>query len=128
MDRVELRGPEATHSAHLATYSRIDIALDTFPYNGTTTTCEALSMNVPVVSLHGEHHASRVGLSLLSAVGLGHLATDDEHRFVEIALELAAKPIIAWSHVRRSPLNDPSAFARKIERLYRDAWRRWCHQ
>src|SRR5437867_12600434 len=89
MDRVELLGPARSQAQHLATYSRIDVALDTFPYNGTTTTCEALAMGVPVVSLYGSHHAWRVGLSILSAAGLGAWATDEDRRFVEIARGLA---------------------------------------
>src|SRR5439155_17749019 len=85
MDRVELLGPGRTQEEHLRTYARIDVALDTFPYNGTTTTCEALAMGVPVVSFHGRHHGSRVGLSILSAAGLSDWTTDDPKRFVEAA-------------------------------------------
>ncbi|MEI8197285.1 MAG: tetratricopeptide repeat protein, partial [Phycisphaerae bacterium] len=64
-ERLELRGFEPGHGGHLALYSRMDVALDTFPYHGTNTTCEALWMGVPVVSLAGESHVSRGGVSLL---------------------------------------------------------------
>src|SRR6185436_1557077 len=70
---------------HLAAYRRVDIALDTHPYNGTTTTCEALYMGVPVVALAGRHHASRVGASLLHAVGLPGLVADSPDEYVRIA-------------------------------------------
>ncbi len=67
--RLELRGFAPGRGAHLALYNRVDIALDPFPYHGTTTTCEALWMGVPVITLAGETHVSRVGVSLLSNMG-----------------------------------------------------------
>ncbi|MBM4361661.1 MAG: hypothetical protein FJ104_03190, partial [Deltaproteobacteria bacterium] len=70
---------------HLAVYSEIDVALDTFPYHGTTTTCEALSMGVPVVSRVGSAHRSRVGMSVLVAAGTADLATDDAGAFAHAA-------------------------------------------
>jgi predicted O-linked N-acetylglucosamine transferase (SPINDLY family) len=72
-----------THAEHLASYDRAWVALDTFPYHGTTTTCEAMLMGVPTLSLIGELHASRVGLTLLAAVGLADLAAPSEDEFVE---------------------------------------------
>ncbi len=82
--------PEATD--HLAAYARVDVALDTFPYHGTTTTCEALWMGVPVVSLAGTARTrERVGVSLLSNVGLGdYLAKSDLDEYVAIAARLAS--------------------------------------
>ena len=71
--RIELLGRQPNIAAHLELYGRMDIALDTFPYHGTTTTCEALWMGVPVVTLAGEVHFSRVGVSLLNNVGLPEL-------------------------------------------------------
>src|SRR5262249_36327187 len=71
-------------------YSQIDVALDTYPYHGTTTTCEAMLMGVPTVTRVGPAHASRVGLSLLSAVGLADLAADTDSGYVIAATELAA--------------------------------------
>jgi protein O-GlcNAc transferase len=126
MERVELLGPELTQTGHLAQYARIDVALDTFPYNGTTTTCEALSMGVPVVSLHGEHHASRVSLSILTAAGFPQWATDDSEKFVAIAKELAGqsrslRPQMR-DRLRASPLCDGQSLARRFESALRRAW------
>jgi predicted O-linked N-acetylglucosamine transferase (SPINDLY family) len=70
-------------------YAQIDIALDTYPYHGTTTTCEALWMGVPVVTLIGKTHASRVGLSLLAAIGCPELAAEAASEYIHIAVELA---------------------------------------
>ncbi len=91
-DRVELLGHTPTPSEHLALYSRVDVALDTFPYNGTTTTCEALWMGVPVVTLAGGRHAARVGLSLLTAAGHPEWVAEDDEQYVVIAAGLAANP------------------------------------
>ena len=86
VDRFELVGTAPTQLDHLAAYQRIDLALDTFPYNGTTTTCEALLMGVPVLTLTGCVHAARVGASLLDAAGMGALVTASEDEFVEVAV------------------------------------------
>lgn len=88
--RVEVLAPTRTTREHLGAYSRIDIALDTLPYNGTTTTCEALWMGVPVVTRAGDRHASRVGASLLNGVGQGALVATSDDDFVRIATTLAA--------------------------------------
>ncbi len=88
-NRLEHLGATASPAEHLAMYSRIDIALDTIPYNGTTTTCEALWMGVPVVALAGQSHAGRVGASLLNASGLPELIARDTASFVRIAAGLA---------------------------------------
>ncbi len=131
--RVRLIGRTSTLEEHLDLYNSIDVALDTFPYNGTTTTCEALWMGVPVVTQCGRPHASRVGLSLLTQVGLGDLVTENMHDYVERAVSLAA------DHERRrrlrgelrdrmrsSPLMDAAGFTRKLETAFRDMWRRAC--
>lgn len=89
-DRIEIRGYSESVIDHMAMYADVDIALDTWPYNGTTTSCEALWMGVPVVSLSGSVHASRVGATILRAVGLGSLAVDTPAAFVRIAGTLAA--------------------------------------
>ena len=130
MDRVELLGPALTQEQHLATYARIDVALDTFPYNGTTTTCEALAMGVPVVSLYGSHHASRVGLSLLGAAGFPQWAAQDPKTFVQAACS-NANDSASYRHtlrerLRASTLCDGRGIARKIESAYRTAWTAWC--
>jgi predicted O-linked N-acetylglucosamine transferase (SPINDLY family) len=132
-DRVELVAglPDAT--AHQAVYHRVDIALDPFPNNGTTTTCEGLWMGVPVVTLRGDRHAGRVGASLLSQIGLTDLIANSVEEYVEIALALAGNPE-RLDDMRRSlrPLMEASllcdggAFARKIEAAFRKMWQQWC--
>jgi len=87
--RVELIGQVPDTASHLAVYGRVDVALDTYPYHGTTTTCDALYMGVPVVTLAGPAHVSRVGASLLTRVGLADLVTHDDDTYIARALELA---------------------------------------
>ena len=111
--RLELRGRIDDPRGHLALYEQVDVALDTFPYHGTTTTCEALSMGVPVVSLAGEAHRSRVGASLLAAIG--HAAAPDRDKFVEhaaSATEQRGRSEIA--DTLRERLVDASGFARSL--------------
>lgn len=115
---------------HLDTYNRVDIALDTFPYHGTTTTCEALSMGVPVVSRVGDVHRARVGLSLLTAVGLSELAAPSDEAFVQAAVALARDPVrrAGWrsagpdglrARLLASALCDGRAYARRFEAALR---------
>lgn len=89
LDRLDLLAPPRGIREHLASYNTIDIGLDAFPYHGTTTTCEAMLMGVPVVSLAGGTHVSRVGVSLLTAVGLQDLVAHSEDEYIEIASRLA---------------------------------------
>jgi len=117
---------------HLSLYHRIDIALDTFPYNGVATTCDALWMGAPVVTLPGARAASRAGLSLLSSIGLAELAASSEDDYARIAAELAADlPRLAKMRatlrprMQSSPLMDAPCFARNIEAAYRSMWERW---
>jgi len=88
-DRVELIGNIQCFYDHLHAYQYIDIALDTFPYNGTTTTCESLFMGVPVVTLTGEAHASRVGASLLSNLQLDEFMTYSPDEYIQTVVQLA---------------------------------------
>ena len=132
-ERVELLGFFDSPLDHLAAYSRVDVALDTFPYNGTTTTCEALWMGVPVVSLTGDSHASRVGLSLLTAVGHAHWAVENPDAYIEKAVALAEdrplREILRNSlrkDVSQSPLLDHAGQATRFEAAMRRAWREWC--
>ncbi len=106
---------------HLATYGQMDAALDTFPYTGTTTTCEAMWMGVPVVTLAGRTHASRVGASLLSRAGFGELAAATEEAFVSIASALArqgrvtnAARLERRGRMAASRLTDGVGFAREF--------------
>jgi len=132
-ERVLLRPFAQGREAHLATYGEIDVALDTFPYNGTTTTCEALWMGVPVVTLAGAAHAGRVGLSLLTQVGRTAWIADTRDAYVEIAAALAAargalgtERATLRETVRASGLTDGPGFTRALERFYRAAWRGFC--
>ncbi|NLE01068.1 MAG: tetratricopeptide repeat protein [Fibrobacter sp.] len=87
-DRLVFCGPLNSSFDHLAAYNQIDIALDTFPYNGTTTTCEALIMGVPVLALKGCWHASRVSYSILSRIGLSSLCSTDQDHLLRNATHL----------------------------------------
>jgi predicted O-linked N-acetylglucosamine transferase (SPINDLY family) len=132
-DRIELVAKLPTSAEHLALYGDIDIALDTFPYNGATTTCEALWMGVPVVTLAGDRHAARLGASMLSRVGLEGLVADRPQDYVEAATRLATDlPALARlradlrGRVAASPLCDGPGFTRQLEAAFRTMWREWC--
>ena len=111
----------------------MDICLDTHPYSGTTTICEALWMGVPVITLKGERAASLVGASLLNQIGMPELIAKDRDEFVTIATELARDPARfrdlrsdMRQRLEKTPLRDELSFAREMEAVYREAWRRWC--
>ena len=132
-NRVELCAWIASKSGHLGAYARIDIGLDPFPYNGTTTTCEALWMGVPVITLSGDLHAGRVGASILTRVGHADLVAETEEAYVEKAAALAndldrlsALRKGLRDRMRQSPLCDADGFARDIEAAYREMWRSAC--
>lgn len=132
-DRIELLARIENKSEHLGSYSRIDIALDTFPYNGTTTTCEALWMGVPVVALAGNRHASRVGASILDAIGLTEFVSDSVDDYVAIAAALAADPAqreelrtTMRQRVLSSPLCDHLDMARAMGTALKGMWNRYC--
>jgi len=114
-------------------YDGIDIALDTFPYGGGTTTCDALWMGAPVISLAGKMAVGRGGVSILANVGLPDLVAKDEENYVRIACTLAADlarleelRATMRQRMRQSPLMDGPGFAQNIEAAYRQMWRRWC--
>lgn len=134
-NRISLYSVASSLVEHLEQYSGIDICLDTFPYHGTTTTCEALWMGVPVVSLVGDRHASRVGLSLLSNANLVDLIAKDAADFVRISSELAADKDRLTSlrtgmrdRLAGSPLLNAIAAARNLESGFQDIWKRWCEK
>ena len=120
IDRIIIFDYSFEINEHYAQYNKIDIALDTFPYNGTTTTCDALYMGVPVITILGDRHASRVSASLLNAVGLGELVAKDENEFVKIAADLAVN-VQKLTEIKRnlrermqnSPLMDKKSFTQK---------------
>lgn len=124
--RVDVRPIVESLDAHLAIYREIDIALDTFPYNGVTTTCEAVWMGTPVVALRGDRHAARVGASLLTRLGLGELiaATPDDYVAIAVALaqdrsRLGQLRISLRSMMAASPLCDAAGFTASVEEAYR---------
>jgi predicted O-linked N-acetylglucosamine transferase (SPINDLY family) len=131
-DRVRFAGymPGADY---LRLYQSIDIALDTFPYNGGTTTCDALWLGVPVVTLAGRLAAGRQGLTLLSNVGLPQLVSQTPEDYLRIAVDLA-RDLRRLADLRAglrqrmlsSPLMDAPALARNMEAAYRQMWIAWC--
>jgi len=133
LTRLELVGDEPSQLQHLQQYDRVDIALDTFPYHGVTTTCEALWMGVPVLTLAGQRHASRIGVSLLTNAGYPEFVAQTPEAYVQQAADLAADlPRLASmratmrDRLRGSPLMDAPQFAASLEAALRDAWRHWC--
>lgn len=134
-DRVEISGFFASTQDHLTAYNRVDVALDTFPYNGTTTTCEALWMGVPVVSLIGDRHAARVGLSLLTAIGHAEWAAESEEHYIEKAVTLAQDRALRSqlreslrSEVSASILCDHKGQATRFQDALRQIWTDWCQK
>ena len=130
-NRLDLRPHLNNLQEHLETYQEIDIALDSAPYNGTTTTMEALWMGVPVISMQGDRHSSRVGRSLLSAIGLGQFVQNDKRSYVKAAVDLADDVDSRVSLRQRlrgkiasSPLADGQGMAQALEGVIFSAWAR----
>lgn len=128
-ERVELVGRLADARDHLRLYGKVDIALDTYPYVGTTTLCESLLMGVPIVTRAGEQHVSRVGLSLLTHAGCGELVADSADGFVHIATELARDA--TWraryhetlrERLLASAVCDGVAFANAFSEVIHSSW------
>ncbi|MGE3480769.1 MAG: tetratricopeptide repeat protein, partial [Gammaproteobacteria bacterium] len=131
-ERVELYG-KLPYAEYRELLGRVDIALDPYPYNGTTTTCDTLWRGIPVVSLRGEASVSRAGYALLKAVGLEGLAARDAEGYVRTAVELAhdagrRAELRAGLRARMesSVLRDEAGFTRELEAAYRAMWRAWC--
>ena len=131
-DRVFFVPPQSRQQ-YLEQYHGIDLMLDTFPYNGHTTSLDALWMGVPVVTLVGRTVVGRAGLSQLTNLNLGELVAATPEEFVRIAMELAGDlPRLEGlratlrDRMRGSPLMDAPRFARGIEAAYRTMWQRWC--
>lgn len=132
-NRITVAPYTRTRLEHLAIYNEVDIGLDCFPYNGTTTTCEAMWMGVPVVTLRGDGHPGRVGASLLTRMGLTDLIAQTPSAYVATCARLAADlPRLAGlrAGLRErfvgSPLGSPDILARDIEAAYRGMWAAWC--
>jgi predicted O-linked N-acetylglucosamine transferase (SPINDLY family) len=132
-DRVSFyRGPQTSMTEHFLHYHDIDVALDTFPFPGATTTFEALWMGVPVLALPGDTMMSRWSLEDLMAVGLNQFVANSPEDFVQRGVEWAANPTgltairsTVRERLRNSPLCDGAARARQFERVFQAVWRRW---
>jgi len=125
-DRVDMLGI-TSKTEHMASYGKVDIALDTYPYNGTTTTCDCLWMGLPVISMSGRTHVSRVGVSLLSRVGLDNLICVNEQEYMECAVRLSMDMVRLRDirmnlrgRMKKSRLCDSAAFTREFEKLLSD--------
>jgi protein O-GlcNAc transferase len=130
--RVDLAG-RVSHERLLATYADIDIALDPFPYSGGLTTCEALWMGVPVITLTGKTFAGRHSTSHLSNVGLPELITTTPEQYVATTLALAQDPQRLTTlrqnlreRMAASPLCDAKGYTRDLEAAYRGMWVKYC--
>jgi predicted O-linked N-acetylglucosamine transferase (SPINDLY family) len=127
-ERIECM-PFANDPPYGQQFAGVDIALDNYPYNGVTTTCESLYVGVPVVSLYGRNGVSRSGLSLLGTLGLGELAASTPEQYVDIAVALGSdlsrlEQLRASLRARfeQSSLRDEKRFAANFEELLRVAW------
>jgi predicted O-linked N-acetylglucosamine transferase (SPINDLY family) len=133
-EKLEMLGWLPSAADHLALYRQIDIALDTFPYNGTTTTCEALWMGLPVITLAGHTHPGRVGASLLTQIGLTDFIATNHDDYAAMAVQWAGETenlARLRSNLREqmsaSPLCDAASFAQQLESAYRSMWQQWCN-
>ncbi len=127
--RIELSSWTFDVCGHLENYSQVDIHLDTFPYNGTTTIFEGLWQGVPTITLAGDSHRSRVGLSILTQVGLADFVASSEQQYIDLAVR-KSKDLVALAELRRelrgqlynSPLMDRTRFISELERCYEDMY------
>lgn len=133
--RLVFLGADPTRASHLGMVAGMDIALDPFPFNGCTTSFEALWMGIPVVTLAGRRFLGRMGTSFLTHLGLPELVASSPDDYVRIAAGLAADlPRLERlrqglrERILASPLCDGPAYARSIEVAFRQAWRRWCEE
>ena len=132
-DRQILMGRTDSPADHLKTYFGIDLCLDSYPYNGTTTNCDSFIMGVPVITMTGTRHVSRVTTSQLHALDLDLLITSDRDQYVETAVRLSSNMTLL-STVRqglrdrmlKSALMDYQGFTRQLETKYHEIWRDWC--
>ena len=132
-ERVTLDGSYLDHAGLLGYYGKLDIALDTHPYSGVATTCEALWMGVPVVTLTGEKFISRNSSAILANVGLSNLVADTPQQYVEKAVALAHDNALLAnlrstqrSRFMASPLGNAPLFTQNLEATYRNLWKEWC--
>jgi predicted O-linked N-acetylglucosamine transferase (SPINDLY family) len=129
-ERIAFKGGLGLYE-HLAVIAQADIALDTFPYNGQTTSCECLWMGVPVLTLAGNTHVSRVGHAILHRIGLGDWVAKTIEEYSGIAAGVQPEALARLragmrARLASSSLLDGRGVTHEIERAYRWMWRRWC--
>lgn len=130
-ERIKLLEHHLSHAEHLNSYQHIDIGLDPFPYNGATTTCEALWMGVPVIVLAGESHVSRVGVSLLNSIGRPELIADSMDEYIQKSVSLGNDPTRIQEYrnrlrsaMRNSGLTDRKTFCASFEKILKKIWQK----
>ena len=128
-ERIEIYKRAAKIEDHLSLYNIIDICLDPFPYNGTTTTCEALWMGAPVITLIGDSHVSRIGASILTNIGLTDFIANDTNNYIDLAVEMSANTKYLREirknlreRMLKASICDAPSFARDIEATYQSIW------
>jgi len=134
-ERIELYSQLPKTEDHLALYNSIDVGLDPFPYNGTTTTCEALWMGVPTITMSGDRHSARVGASIMNHIGLKEFIAFNVDEYVDIAVKFA-KNVDYLAKLRGglrrkmqySALCDNKTFASNIEQAYKTMWNQYLHK
>ncbi len=132
-DRLIFHNVRLPRSHHLDVMAQADICLDTFPFNGATTTYDSITMGLPVVCLTGRHFVDRVAASLVTHLGRPEFAAGSREEYVRIARDLASN-LDGLAEIRSSlrqellasPICDEKAYAKSVEDAYRDMWRRWC--
>jgi len=127
--------PYVSLQDYFAWYNQVDIALDTTPYSGGTTTCDALWMGVPVLTAPGERPSSRSAASILTTAGMGDWIASGAEDYVNRAVEFAGDAqllanlrVTLRARLQASPLMDEEGFTRALENLYRQMWRTYCAQ
>lgn len=134
--RISITGPTANYQNHMALFSKVDIALDPFPYNGATTTCETMWLGVPVISLIGDIHAARVSASIIDQIGLtDQLVATTEAGYEKMAHDLASDldalnklRLGMRDRIQQSRLIDKKAHTLEVEQVFRDWWHHWLKQ
>ncbi len=132
-DRLLLRGYTPSRSEHLLVYNQVDIALDTIPYNGTTTTFEALWMGVPVITMRGDRHAARVGASIMGRIAGAEFCAAHREEYITLSFNLAQNTRRLQklrqelrSRLLSSDLCQGASFCRQFENICRQVWQQWC--
>ncbi len=134
-ERLDLFDHLSDKQGHLSLFGKIDIMLDSFPYSGATTVCEALWMGVPTITIAGDRYVSRMATGILNTIGHDGLVAADEQQYLELAKALAKAPeqIATYRKSLRqraaaSPLADQKRFVTAMEDAIRHMWCHWCKE